>query len=258
MKKIDLYDTLTDKEFSSFTKVNVSYPEHLHYGAEFVFCLDGEIQVTHENDTHILHHGEALFFMPYEMHSYKTEKNSKVTIVVFSPEFIDEIARGDRFTRQKFTVCDSVIDFTSGFIARKDLSTSQFKGIVYPLFCEFLAVNRLTISKNEYSDVVRKGLKFIEQHYHEEIGLEDASRHIGCHYVYLSRCFSQNTGFSFSTYLNRYRIARSLYLLRYSRDTVTEIAYRCGFGSLRNYNRVFKTYMNQSPSEYRMSEHPIY
>lgn len=258
MKKIALYDTLTDREFSSFTKENVSYPDHLHYGAEFVFCLEGEIEVTRETDTYTLRHGEALFFMPYEMHSYKTEKNSKVTIMVFSPEFIDEIKSGDRYTCQKFTVSDAVIDFTSGYIARRDLSVAQIKGLVYPLFCEFLVTNKLTISKNEYSDVVRKSLKFIEQHYHEEIGLEDASRDIGCHYVYLSRCFSENTGFSFSTYLNRYRVARSLYLLKYTQDTITDIAYSCGFGSLRNYNRVFKTYMNQTPSVYRTSDHTIY
>lgn len=258
MSEINLYDTVTDKEFSAFIVNDVTYQEHLHYGMEFVFCLDGEISVGREKETYILHKGEALFFMPYEMHSYKTENNSRVAIAVFSPEFIGEINSGDRFTDNKFIVRELVMDFTVDAIKRNEWTVAECKGVIYPLFMEFLSFNKIIASKNEHNDFVRKSLAYIEEHYHEEIGLQDVSRAIGCHYVHLSRSFSQNTGFSFSTYLNRYRIARSLYLLRNTKDTVTEIAYKCGFGSLRNYNRVFKSYMNQSPKVYRTSEHSVY
>lgn len=258
MKKITLYDTFADKDFSSWITHDVSYPEHLHYGAEFVVCLDGEIEVSRESDRYILHPGEGLFFMPYEMHSYKTSDTSKVAITVFSPELIDEMGGGDRYTNYKFCIPGSLIDFMMGIIDLKKWSYVQIKSLIYPLFCSFLNYNKITVSKNEYSDIVRQGLSYIEQHYHEEIGLSDASRAIGCHYVYLSRSFSENTGFSFSTYLNRYRIARSLHLLRNTQESITDIAYKCGFGSLRSYNRVFKSCMNQSPREYRLSDHPIY
>ncbi len=258
MSEITLQDTVEDKVFTAFVQESVSYQEHLHYGMEFVFCIDGEISVGREKESYTLKKGEALFFMPYEMHSYKTEDVSKVAIIVFSPEFLDEINSGDRFTENKFIVRESVMDFTLEAIRRNSWNVVGCKSVIYPLFSEFLLSNEIIASKNEHSDFVRKSLSYIEEHYSEEIGLQDISRAIGCHYVHLSRSFSQNTGFSFLTYLNRYRIARSLYLLRNSQDTITEIAYKCGFGSLRNYNRVFKSYMNQTPKEYRNREHSIY
>lgn len=258
MKKINVYDAVTDKDFIISSREDVTYPEHLHYGIEIIFVLDGEICATREDEKYTLTKGEGLLFMPYEVHSYETKKSSKVTILVFSSEFIDELNTGDRFTKLKFPISQSVINYASEFTCHENWSVSDIKALIYPLFREFLAVNRITVSENEYSEIVRQTLTYIEQHYGEDIGLSDAAEFIGCHYVYLSRCFSQNTGFPFTVYLNRYRIARSLYLLKNTHDTITDIAYKCGFGSLRSYNRVFKACLNESPKEYRSSKNHKY
>jgi AraC-like DNA-binding protein len=40
-------------------------------------------------------------------------------------------------------------------------------------------------------------------------------------------------------------------LLQETDDPITDIAYNCGFASLKTFNRLFKLYTGVSPSDYR-------
>lgn len=58
---------------------------------------------------------------------------------------------------------------------------------------------------------------------------------------------------NFKTYLNRIRINESKRLLTQSSLNIGEIAYKVGFNSQSHFNRVFKSEIQISPSEYRES-----
>ena len=72
---------------------------------------------------------------------------------------------------------------------------------------------------------------------------------------YFSRFFRERTGFTFHAYLSRYRIRKAQIMLCETDKTVTDIAYNCGFASLKTFNRLFKLYAGVSPSTYRITSH---
>lgn len=254
MEKLDLYDAVSEKEFNAFTQQNVNWHEHLHYGTEIVFVTDGQLAVMKDGTSFLLQKGDALLFMPYEIHSYHTHENSVSSILVFSSEFVEELGVRNRFAKSKFHLPQQLMEYANKIIAQGKWTTTDIRALIYPLFRAFLEGNQIVVAERDYFDVTRRTLLYIEEHYGEDIGLKDAAKFVGCHYAYLSRCFSQNTGYTFTDYLNRYRITRSLYLLRNTENTVIEIAYSCGFGSLRSYNRVFQSCLKETPSEYRASK----
>ena len=67
--------------------------------------------------------------------------------------------------------------------------------------------------------------------------------------AYFSRYFKESTGISFSAYLNYVRTEKAIALINGGNNyTMTEIADKCGFGTIRNFNRIFKSLTGYSPS----------
>lgn len=61
----------------------------------------------------------------------------------------------------------------------------------------------------------------------------------------------QQTGMTFSKYLEKLRITKSVELLQNSDLTIEEIALAVGYGSDKSFRRAFKQVMNLPPSDYR-------
>jgi AraC-like DNA-binding protein len=77
------------------------------------------------------------------------------------------------------------------------------------------------------------------------------SRDLGVSRSHLSHTFSQRLGTNFRSYVNALRIDQACEMLKGTEDSVTHIAYECGFESQRTFNRVFMEQCGLSPSEYR-------
>ncbi len=101
------------------------------------------------------------------------------------------------------------------------------------------------------SEIMNGALTYINQHYMEEISLEDVSSFAGFSKFYFSRVFKQFSGTSFTEYLTRKRMNVSTDLLVRTNLPIREIAERSGFGSLATFNRVFRKQNQCTPSQYR-------
>lgn len=91
----------------------------------------------------------------------------------------------------------------------------------------------------------------IMQYYHEQITLDDVANaahmtpHAFCRY------FKKHTGHTFVSFLNEVRINEACKrLIDHSSDSISSIAYKCGFNSITNFNRVFRAVIGSSPREY--------
>lgn len=58
-------------------------------------------------------------------------------------------------------------------------------------------------------------------------------------------------------YLQRRRVERSMFLLRETDRSVTDICFDVGFSSLGTFSRTFREIVGEAPSDYRMSHPPI-
>jgi AraC-like DNA-binding protein len=75
--------------------------------------------------------------------------------------------------------------------------------------------------------------------------------------AHFSRCFRAVFGESPHRYLQRRRVERSMFLLRESGRTVTDICFDVGFSSLGTFSRTFREIVGQTPSAYRERNVPI-
>src|ERR1044072_454251 len=75
--------------------------------------------------------------------------------------------------------------------------------------------------------------------------------------AHFSRCFRTVFGETPHRYLQRRRVERSMFLLRESGRSVTDICFDVGFTSLGTFSRTFRTIVGESPSDYRKGNGPI-
>jgi AraC-like DNA-binding protein len=75
--------------------------------------------------------------------------------------------------------------------------------------------------------------------------------------AHFSRCFRAVFGESPHRYLQRRRVERSMFLLRESDRSVTDICFDVGFSSPGTFSRTFTEIVGETPTAYRKGHGPI-
>jgi len=96
--------------------------------------------------------------------------------------------------------------------------------------------------------------EMIQDQIDTHITLKQLSKGLDINPAYLSREFSKYfDDLSFGEYTRKMRIEKAIEYLRTSEYSLTEIAYLTGFSDQSHFSRIFRKYMNQSPSAYKKS-----
>jgi AraC-like DNA-binding protein len=75
--------------------------------------------------------------------------------------------------------------------------------------------------------------------------------------AHFSRSFRAAFGETPHRYLQRRRVERSMFLLRETDRSVTDICFDVGFMSLGTFSRTFREIVGETPSDYRSSNGPV-
>lgn len=75
--------------------------------------------------------------------------------------------------------------------------------------------------------------------------------------AHFSRCFRSVFGETPHRYLQRRRVERSMFLLRETDQTVTDVCFAIGFTSLGTFSRTFREIVGETPSAYRAGHGPV-
>ncbi len=104
-----------------------------------------------------------------------------------------------------------------------------------------------------YAYQVQRAVQYIRLNLTRGVSLEETALHLNVNKCYLCRLFRQETGMTFSSYVNWLRIEHSRPLLSASSDSILDVALASGFGSHSYFCRVFQRVMGMTPQEYRQS-----
>lgn len=102
-------------------------------------------------------------------------------------------------------------------------------------------------------DIITKATNFIEANYMKKLTLEDVAGSVYLSTAYFSRLFKQETGQSFSNYLNLVRIEESKKLLKNAGVSISKIAGMVGYEDQSYFSKVFKKMVGVSPIKFRRS-----
>lgn len=110
---------------------------------------------------------------------------------------------------------------------------------------------RARMEKEKYSRVVREVLKYIHQHYSEEISLDILGEAFGMNGVYLGQIFKKETGSTFLKYLTKYRMEEAKRFLEDGSYNISEVSQMTGYKTSQYFSQTFMKYTGVSPQEYR-------
>ena len=102
---------------------------------------------------------------------------------------------------------------------------------------------------------IEPALQYVSENYTQEVRMADMAASCAMSESYFRKVFSRIMGMPPLEYVNRYRINRSINLLRFTDETVQSIAGRTGFPSIATYNRNFHRYVGLSPAQWRKNAH---
>ena len=98
---------------------------------------------------------------------------------------------------------------------------------------------------------MQRFLRYIEQHYAEEITLADLAASANVSKSECLRCFKQSMQTSPYKYLVEYRLLQAAMLLKSSNENIAGIANRVGFQLVSHFSKCFREKTGQTPTQYR-------
>jgi AraC-like DNA-binding protein len=101
------------------------------------------------------------------------------------------------------------------------------------------------------NDRFKRVCEYIGQNYQEKIKIDSVACELNMTETTLSRMMKKQTGRSFIDFLNDYRIGFATRWLTETNQTIAEIAFRCGFYNMSNFNRIFRKSKGCTPGQYR-------
>ncbi|MCD7898542.1 MAG: AraC family transcriptional regulator [Bacteroides sp.] len=114
-------------------------------------------------------------------------------------------------------------------------------------------------SKFEYHYRINRVMDYIDNHLEQPLDLNTIAGVANFSPFHFHRIFTFLMGETPIDYIQRLRIEKAATKLREKDlNTITEIAYSCGFGSISLFSRTFKKYFGQTPTQFARSEKPVY
>ena len=103
----------------------------------------------------------------------------------------------------------------------------------------------------EYAQRINRVIDYIREHPDRQLKLEELAKVACFSEFHFHRIFSAVSGETLNSFTNRLRLERAARLLRYSDQSLTDIAFDCGFSSSAAFSRAFRSGYETSPSQFR-------
>ena len=226
----------------------------MHRSFELVTVLSGSMDIRIGDQKYTLIKGKGVLIFPNQIHSLESEKCEHL-LLIFSPETISAFSSAKSGMipyNNEFSIPDYFYDTLLDF--KEDCSTFRMKAVLYSV-CDLFDRNAKYVKKTtSESELLPRIFDYIEKNFDLECTLETLCKNLGYSNAYVSRLFKDQTGISFVSFVNQYKIGKACYLLSNTKKSVLECSMECGYASLRNFNRNFKLYTGKTPNEFRISQ----
>lgn len=136
------------------------------------------------------------------------------------------------------------------------VTAERFEAIIQLLnvFARYLAdyaSRQALASSTEEPTAVASAKQFVQAHVEEPFTPADVVRHVNVSRFYFCKLFKKATRMTFTEYVARVRVEKAKSLLVDPSLRISEIVYAAGFGSIPQFNSVFKRVVGMPPTEYR-------
>lgn len=257
-----LYQNHSRFQFSYSTR-KLDFVPHLHSAVEIFFFTQGTSMVLHGSQWQRMSAGDVFVAFPNQIHGYEQSEDIRGYLLIVPVKPYLSAYYSTLMNKTPVTPCLHKAQWeASGLLellalAERDKATASetvMQGYLHVIMGKLLSLLTLKDSHTESDDALKKILRYLNDHYTGPVSRSDIARAVGYNESYVSHIFSDTLKTTIPDYINSMRINDASRLLAETDLPITRIASDLGFGSIRNFNRVFLKQKGVSPKEYRLSE----
>ena len=261
--------------------VDFSYPGEVHPFWEIIYCDKGTLNISADESTHLLSHGQAFLHSPGQYHNVSAASGKAANSIIFSffsscPELysiadrpieLDSFAVSTLFSilRESGSSFENPLGYVMDTeLKRKPRPTEFASEQAVQNYIELLFIHLLRnpkrkgdfdeVPREDRSELLAKRISdYMKEHLSEKITFSDITTQFSVSSTTLKKLFKKQYNCGTMERLVNIRIDTAKELLRSGKYSCTEIASMCGFCSIHHFSKVFKEKCDMSPTEYLKS-----
>ena len=255
-----------------------NYPDfravsHWHDDFEFILILEGEMSYDVNGQKFTLRTGEGIFVNSRRFHYGFSDAHTECFFlcILLSPKLLsantyliqnclNPLIQNTHFPSQKLnpasrwqnsilrdleSLYESNLDRIQPFIVLEKFSH------ILQLLLKNMNVSQKQDKNSEDILALTAMIGYVQKNYPNKILLKDISSAGNCCKTKCASLFQKYLSTSPMLYLSDYRLEKSIFLLRNTTMSITEIAYACGFSNTSYFCKLFRQNYNISPGKYQ-------
>lgn len=234
---------------------NLHSISHWHMEHELIACREGSAQVMLDDTMFNITQQQCIFCHSGCVHYISASPDSLLLVCLFNEKMYDPIT-------SPFTLENPVFEDRYGILPklseiRHELQNQPIffecrtEAMIGEILVDVFRGEPLRKAQWQFSDVItryKQLLNHIDLEY-EHITYRNAVQFMNMSDAYFSRYFKRQAGMTFSQYLNVVRIEKAVQLLDSAPTMkITDVMLRCGFNTIRSFNRVFREVTGFTPT----------
>lgn len=223
-----------------------------------MYIKNGELNLTFEGTTRRVTSGHFVLLDCYQLHAYSTSTGWECIWCHFDgitarPYYQSVVSRlGNIFSMpDPYPVLCKMTAILKVFYDAASVQEPLLSKYLTDILTEFLLYTPLNTHSRNYTNMAEETISYINNHFRENITVEELASRIGLSQYHFIRTFKSETGFTPHEYLVNTRIATAKYLLKTTRMSVKEICFASGFSSENIFCSAFKRHQGMTPLQYR-------
>lgn len=251
-----------------------------HWHEELQFCVvtDGTVDFHVQNEVVSLSEGEGIFINVGQMHQARNHPGCESAYICldFHPDLlagflgsaVDTKSVAPYITAESPSYCvlnrgsawqqetlDRLIEIHERYTRQEEgcelqiqiLLLQSWQSLVTEIFQKYGRVKT-----NVWDPRIKKMMDYIHLHYMESLSLGELAHSVNLSESACCRTFKRHVKCTVFQYLMDYRLTMSTHMLLTGSDSITDIAYQCGFGSTSYFIERFRKRSGVSPLVYKV------
>lgn len=228
---------------------------HWHYDCELIYVESGSIDVFCDKHIHTLSNGQALLIGSGEVHYMHAQTGTILVVIIFDHNLVKSVTGNMQLKNPRlygnYDIAALYKRIKRELAEKRPYYDLAVKNEIVKLMIDIYRREEL-VAKPENSSAVHSFKKLFSEisEQCEFITFEEAASFMGMSPAYFSRLFHQISGMTFSQYLNYAKTEKAVHLLQTDKSlSITDVAMKCGFATIRNFNRIFKDLTGYPPKK---------
>lgn len=244
---------------------------HWHDSIEMIFVLKGKVAVSVNDKRYDLNEKDIFLINANDIHSIQhQEDNLLLALQIPIPDLKNNIKDADTYSfscksflfdeshQGEFNQIRALLAQMMWVINKEGEGyelqiQSLYFQLIYLLMKNFKDENvkESKISSQKHIDRLLRITSYVKDNFKQEITLNELAQIEFLSIHYLSKFIQKHLGMPFSKYVDSIRLDHAVKDIVFTDIPLTQIALDNGFASVKAFNRAFKEFYQQTPSEYR-------